>query len=282
MVAALHQDHAYPVAALCRLLEVPRSRYYYVSTAAPDQRVRQAIESVATTYPTYGSRRITAQLRRPPYNLSVNRKQIQRHMRELGLLRPIKRRTRRTTNSQHAWPRYPNLVAALLVTEPEQVWVADITYVHLQAEFVYLAVLMDVFTRAIRGGQLSRFLDQRLTLDALQRALALHAPPQIHHSDQGVQYAAHGYVAQLQASQIQISMADVAAAWQNGYAERIMRTIKEEEIDLADYCHFADAYAQIGHFIEQVYQHKRIHSALGYLTPAEFEAHWRSQQTRLP
>ena len=282
MVAELHQHHAYPVAALCRLLDVPRSRYYYVSTLASDQRVRQAIETVAVTYPTYGSRRITAQLRRPPYNLIVNRKQVQRLMRELGLLRPVKRRTRRTTNSQHPWPRYPNLVKDLLVTEPEQVWVADITYVHLQTEFVYLAVLMDVFTRAIRGWQLSRFLDQRLTLDALQRALVAHSAPQIHHSDQGVQYAAHAYVAQLQAAQIKISMAEVGAAWQNGYAERIMRTLKEEEIDLADYRNFADAYAQIGHFIEQVYQHKRIHSALGYLTPAEFEAQWRSQQTMPP
>jgi transposase InsO family protein len=282
MVAELHQHHAYPVAALCRLLGVPRSCYYYVSTAASNQRMRQAIEAVAATYPTYGSRRIAAQLRRPPYNLTVNRKQVQRLMRELGVLRPLKRRTRQTTNSQHPWPRYPNLVEELLVTEPEQVWVADITYVHLQTEFVYLAILMDLFTRAIRGWQLSRFLDQHLTLDALQQALVAHSAPQIHHSDQGVQYAAHAYVAQLEGAQIKISMADIGAAWQNGYAERIMRTIKEEEIDLADYRNFTEAYTQIGHFIEQVYQHKRIHSALGYLTPAEFEAHWRSQQTMLP
>jgi len=149
--------------------------------------------------------------------------------------------------------------------------------VKLQTEFVYLAVVMDLFTRTIRGWQLSRWLDQSLTLDALQRALAHSRPPQIHHSDQGVQYAAHAYVAQLTTLQINISMADVGAAWQNGYAERIMRTIKEEEIDLADYQDFADAYVQIGHFIEQVYRHKRIHSALGYLTPAEFEADWRRQ-----
>lgn len=281
MVAQLHTNHTYPVAALCRLLDVPRSRYYYVPTPTSDEAVRSAIEAVAATYPTYGSRRLAAQLRRPPYNLTVNRKQVQRIMRELGLLRPVKRRTRRTTNSQHPWPRYPNLMQHLVVTKPEQVWVADITYVHLQTEFVYLAVLMDVFTRAIRGWQLSRFLDQYLTLDALQRALAHHNVPQMHHSDQGVQYAAHAYVAQLEAFQIKISMAEVGAAWQNGYVERIIRTIKEEEIDLTDYRNFADAYVQIGHFIEQVYQHKRIHSALGYLTPAEFEAQWWSQQTTL-
>lgn len=252
MVAQLHQQHAYPVAALCRLLDVPRSRYYYVPAPPSDEMVRQAIEAVAATYPTYGSRRIAAQLRRAPYNLTVNRKQAQRIMRELGLLRPVKRRTRRTTNSQHPWPRYRNLVLGRQVTQPDEVWVADITYVKLQTEFVYLAVVMDLFTRMIRGWQLSRWLDQSLTLEALQRALAHSGPPQIHHSDQGMQYAAYAYVAQLEASQIKISMAEVGAAWQNGYAERIIRTIKEEEIDLADYQDFADAYAQIEHFIEQV------------------------------
>lgn len=277
MVKTLHENHAYPVAMLCRLLEVPRSRYYYASRRVADVPVRQAVQAVAAEFPTYGSRRIAAQLRRAPYALRVNRKQVQRLMREMGLLRPLKRRVRQTTNSQHPWPRYPNLVLGRQVAQPDEVWVADITYIKLQTEFVYLAVLMDVFTRRICGWQLSRWLDQGLTLDALQRALQHHEPPQIHHSDQGVQYAARAYVEQLQAFQIQISMADVGAAWQNGYAERIIRTIKEEEIDLADYQDFADAYAQIGYFIEQVYQHKRIHSALGYLTPAEFEADWRQQ-----
>jgi transposase InsO family protein len=195
----------------------------------------------------------------------------------MGLLRPVKRRVRQTTNSQHPWPRYANLVLNRQIIQPDEVWVADITYVKLQTEFVYLAVVTDLFTRRICGWQLSRWLDQALTLNALQRALAQHGPPQIHHSDQGVQYAARAYIEQLQAFQIKISMAEVGAAWQNGYAERIIRTIKEEEIDLADYQDFADAYAQIGHFVEQVYQHKRIHSALGYLTPAEFEADWRQQ-----
>jgi transposase InsO family protein len=237
----------------------------------------QAVQAVAAEFPTYGSRRIAAQLRRAPYALKVNRKHVQRLMREQGLLRPVKRRVRQTTNSQHAWPRYPNLVLNRQATQPDEVWVADITYVKLRSDFVYLAVVMDLFTRTIRGWQLSRWLDQSLTLAALQRALTHSGPPQIHHSDQGVQYAAHAYVEQLTAFQTKISMADVGAAWQNGYAERIIRTIKEEEIDLADYRDFADAYAQIGHFIEQVYQHKRIHSALGYLTPAEFESDWRCQ-----
>jgi transposase InsO family protein len=279
MVKILHEAHAFPVAALCRLLDVPRSRYYYLPTVPQDEAVKTAVQAVAAEFPTYGSRRIAAQLRRAPYQMRINRKQVQRLMRTLGLLRPVKRRVGQTTNSRHPWPRYPNLVLAHKVTVPDEVWVADITYVKLQTEFVYLAVIMDVFTRAIRGWQLSRFLDQSLTLDALKRALASFGPPQIHHSDQGVQYAAHAYVAQLHAFQIKISMAAVGAAWQNGYAERIMRTIKEDEIDLADYQDFADAYAQIGHFMQQLYQHKRIHSALGYLTPAEFEANWRQQHS---
>ena len=276
MVKTLHENHAYPVAALCRLLEVPRSRYYYAPAARADETVGQAVQAVAAKFPTYGSRRIAAQLRRAPYQLTVNRKQVQRVMRTQGLLRPVKRRVRWTTNS-HPWPRYPNLLLDREVTTPDEAWVADITYVKLQHDFVYLAVVMDVFTRSLRGWQLSRFLDQSLTLDALQRALAHGRVPHIHHSDQGVQYAAHAYVALLEAHQVRISMAEVGAAWQNGYAERIMRTLKEEEIDLADYQDFADAYAQIGHFIEQVYQHNRIHSALGYLTPAEYEADWRQR-----
>ena len=136
---------------------------------------------------------------------------------------------------------------------------------------------MDVFTRSIRGWELSRSLDQQLTLSALRRALADHGP-HIHHSDQGVQYAATAYTDLLIKYSVQISMATVGKAEENGYAERLIRTIKEEEVDLSDYQDFADAYAQIGHFIEQVYQYKRMHSALGYLTPAEFEAVWQREQ----
>ena len=163
------------------------------------------------------------------------------------------------------------------MVRPEQVWVCDITYVRLGNGFVYLAVIMDVFTRAIRGWSLSRDLDTNLTLAALRGALTL-CLPEIHHSDQGVQYAAHDYVALLNQFQIQISMAAQGKPEENGYAERLMRTIKEEEVDLSDYNDFADAYQQIGRFIEDVYMTKRIHSALGYLTPVEFEAAWRMAQ----
>ena len=165
----------------------------------------------------------------------------------------------------------------LSITYPNQVWVSDITYIRLHQDFVYLAVVMDVFTRAIRGWHLHRWLDKTLTLTALRRALTSHVPD-IHHSDQGIQYAGHDYIDLLRHHHVQISMADKGEAWQNGYAERVIRTIKDEEVELSDYHTFADAYAQIGRFIEQVYQHRRIHSALGYLTPSEFEGNWKQKQ----
>jgi transposase InsO family protein len=197
-------------------------------------------------------------------------------MAEMGLQGRVARRKKRTTNSAHSFPRYPNLVEGLAVVRPEQLWVGDITYVRLHSEFVYLAVVMDCFTRSIRGWHLSRWLDGDLTQTALRRALA--GPPvrtpEIHHSDQGVQYAASGYVRMLMEAGAAISMAEVGAAWQNGYAERVIRTIKEEEVDLSEYVDYNDAYQQIGRFLDEVYQQKRIHSSLGYLTPAEFEAQW--------
>jgi len=193
------------------------------------------------------------------------------------MLRKRKARVRRTTDSVHDFARYPNLVQDVEVVRPDQVWVSDITYIRLAHEFVYLAVIVDVFTRNIRGWHLGRSLDQSLTLLALQRALA-HGRPEIHHSDQGVQYAATAYTRLLASVNAQISMADAGEAWQNGYAERLLRTIKEEEVDLSEYADYADALQQLGRFLDDVYRNKRIHSALGYLTPAEFEMQWRREQ----
>jgi putative transposase len=273
----LHEHDGYSIASLCRLLNLPRSSYYYRPVAKDESQLRAAIETVAGKFPTYGSRRITKQLRRLPHQLIANRKRIQRLMRLMDLQRPVKRRRYRTTNSRHGFPRYPNLVDGLEATYPDQVWVSDITYIRLGSEFVFLAVIMDVFTRSIRGWNLSRWLDQYLTLTALNRALADRVPI-IHHSDQGVQYAATGYIDLLKQHRVQISMASQGAPEENPYAERLIRTIKEEEVDLAEYQDFADALMQIGHFIDDVYQKKRIHSALGYLTPAEFEsAYWMTQ-----
>ena len=267
----------YPVTALCAALDVAPSTYYYQAQAPADEAyLKTCIQSIAGQWPTYGYRRVTVQLRRD-YQVVVNSKRVRRLMRELGILGKVPRKKQRTTNSDHAFPRYPNLVQALTVARPDQVWVGDITYIRLAHDFVYLAVLMDVFTRSIRGWHLGRSLEQTLTVTALQRALA-HNCPEIHHSDQGVQYAATAYVDLLQHRHVAISMATVGAAWQNGYAERLMRTIKEEEVDLSDYQDFIAAYQQIQQFLEEVYMHKRIHSSLGYLTPVEFETHYYAER----
>ena len=263
--------------AACDSVGMARSTYYYRSRARDESQIGIDLEQVAGQYPKYGTRRMMHQLRRAPYGYQINRKRIQRLMREKKLLRPVKRTKYRTTNSQHPYPRYPNLMKDMEVVRPEQAWVSDITYIRLGRGFVFLAAIMDVFTRTIRGWNLSRNLDVDLTLSALRNALSL-CIPENHHSDQGIQYAAQAYTDLLKKYSIQISMAAQGKPEENGYAERLMRTIKEEEVDLSEYRDLDDAREQIGCFIDQVYMQKRIHSALGYLTPVEFEANWRYAQ----
>lgn len=265
----------YPKAAVCRVLGVARSSVYHRTVPIRDDELRLAIHQVCADFPCYGYRRVTAELRRRGW--ALNRKRVSRLMKSLQLQAKKAVRKRRTTNSEHSFPRYPNLMELLVVQHPDEVWVADITYVRLKQEFVYLAVLMDVFTRSIRGWHLGRSLDESLTLTALQKALETHCPA-IHHSDQGLQYAASAYTELLQQHGVQISMAEGGEPTQNGYAERLMRTIKEEEVDLSDYQDYHDAYQQIGRFLEDVYMRKRVHSSLHYLTPAEFESQWLSAQ----
>lgn len=260
---------------VCTTLGLARSSYYHEAAGRDDSALRQAVAELAGQWPTYGYRRITAALQRAGW--AVNRKRVARIMAEMGLQAKVRPRRKRTTDSGHSRPRFPNLVTDKQVKRPDEVWVADITYVVLGRGFVYLAVVMDVFTRAVRGWQLSRCLDQELALTALQRALR-HGRPEVHHSDQGVQYASEAYVSQLQDLGVQISMTAVGAAWQNGYAERLIRTIKEEEVYLSEYRDYADAYRQIGRFLDDVYMHKRIHSALGYLTPVEFALQWQQPE----
>jgi len=269
----------YPVSTVCSVLGLARSSFYYqpASPRADEAVLRAALERLGGQWPTYGYRRLCAQLRRE--GISVNTKRVRRLMAEMGLLRDRGVRRVRTTNSDHPFPRYPNLVAGRLASRPDEIWVADITYVRVRSEFVYLAVVMDVFTRGIRGWKLGRSLEGELTLGALRGGLQ-QAVPSIHHSDQGVQYASYGYVTLLKASGAQVSMATVGEPRENGHAERLMRTIKEECVQLTEFENFADAKAQIGRFLDLVYQTKRIHSALGYLTPAEFECQWREQQAQ--
>jgi transposase InsO family protein len=274
MAQEMVEQYDFPVRLVCDFLDLASSSYYYQKKEVAEQQLEADLKLVAGQHPTYGTRRLMHQLRRKPYGYQVNRKRVQRLARKMSLLRPVKRRKTRTTDSQHPYPRYENLVKDLEITYPDMVWVSDITYVRLKNSFVYLAIILDVFTRSVRGWCLSYSLDQQLTLEALRMALG-KATPLIHHSDQGVQYAAYAYTDLLKANRIQISMAAVGKAEENGYAERFMRTIKEEEVDLSEYRDFADAYHQIGMFIQDVYMTKRIHSSLGYLTPTEFEAAYR-------
>jgi len=267
----------YPINLLCDLLTISRSSFYYQPTEADESVLHEAVNQLAAQFPTYGSRRLAAQVRRAPYALTVNRKRMRRVMQQLNLSCRVTRRTVHTTDSRHSFPRYENLVRELKILRPHQVWVSDITYIRLREEFIYLAIIMDVFTRIIHGWQLGYSLGGELTLGALTQALT-KGVPEIHHSDQGLQYAATEYTACLQQAGVRISMAEVGQSAQNGYAERVIRTIKEEEVYLNEYGDLADARRQIGRFIDEVYLSKRIHSSLGYLTPAEFEAQWREQQ----
>lgn len=275
IVKKLNEEDQYAINQLCEFVEMPRSTYYYRSRKTDETALVKDLKKVAGQYPRYGTRRVCGELRRRPYGYDINRKRVQRIMRSEKLLRRPKRKKRYTTDSNHPYPRYKNLVKDLGITYPDQVWVSDITYIHLKQGFVYLAIVMDVFTRAVRGWHMSKSLGRELSLAALRMALTDHVPG-IHHSDQGVQYAAHDYVDLLRSYDVQISMAGTGKPHENGYAERFMRTIKEEEVDLSEYRDFADARNQIGHFIEDVYMTKRIHSSLGYLTPVEFETAWLS------
>ena len=268
----------YPVSAICRNLDMAPSSYYYepvpATAVGDDQELRAAIRRIAGKYPTYGSRRIAWQLALAPYFITAGRHRVRKLMAEMGLR--IKRRLRSTTNSKHGLPLYPNLVKGLTATRPDQIWVADITHIGLPGAQAYLAIVMDIFTRQIRGWRLSKTSGQTLTEGALNMAVRAHRRvPEIHHSDRGGQYAAKAYTQQLLAAGTRISMTAAGKPSENGYAERVIRTIKEEEVYLSDYQSLEEAREQLGHFIDQVYAHERIHSALGYATPAEHEAGWR-------
>lgn len=276
-----HVQEAMPsvkVAQLCRIFQVPRSSFYYCCTRQDETQVRKAVEQAAAKWPTFGYESLTGQMRfdevKDPWGKPIGERRVKRILRELGLLRKPRARKVRTTNSEHGYPRYENLVKDKQATFPDQIWVADITYVRLNQGFVYLAVVMDLFTRGIRGWHLSRSLEGELTVVALKRALESGRYPEIHHSDQGGQYAAANYVKLLQERKVALSMAAVGCPEENGYAERWMRTLKEEEVDMNEYANFNDAKSQIGVFIEEVYQRKRVHSSLGYLPPAVFEERW--------
>lgn len=275
MIAEL--SSTYPVDMLCTALDCPRSSYYYQAVPASDAALLTAIEQLIIRYPRYGYRRVTAQLRREGW--TVNSKLVRRLLHELGMPRRMGQVRLPTTDSTHSWPRYPNLVRDLVASCPDEVWVADITYIRLGSGFIFLAVILDVFTRAVRGWHVSRSLGHELALNALRMALRTRVP-QFHHSDQGVQYAARGYVEVLKEQNVRMSMSDAGQPTQNAYAERFMRTLKEEHVDYSEYRDVQDGSVQIGEWLEEEYTQERIHSALGYLTPAEFEAAYWTRLAR--
>ena len=275
-----------PLSTACAALDLGRGGYYRAldrpiserllarGHSAEEEALRAAMEGIVLEFPGYGYLRVTHQLRREGFR--VNPKRVYRLMREGGWLHVRQRGRVRTTDSEHGFPVYPNLLPAYgwqALTRPNQAWGADLTYVRLEEGFCYLAVLLDLFSRRIVGWNLSESLEARGALDALEMALSSRQPEVgwIHHSDRGVQYACREYVQRLKRAEARISMAAAGAPKENAPTERWMRTVKEEEVDLEEYRNFAEAKQAISRFIEEVYNRKRLHSALGYRPPSEFE-----------
>jgi putative transposase len=233
--------------------------------------LRDAIQRVALEWPSYGRPRITAELRRRGWK--VNPKRVYRLMREDNLLCVRKRKFVVTTDSNHDRKVYPNLSEDMVLTGIDQLWVADITYIRLASEFVYLAVVIDSYSRRVIGWALECSMEDDLTLAALRMALQLRRPPPglVHHSDRGSQYASTDYTDLLRAHGCQISMSHKASPWENAGCESWMKTLKSEEVYRQEYRDVGEARASIARFIERVYNQKRLHSALGYRPPAEFE-----------
>jgi putative transposase len=264
------------VVQMCEVAGFGRSGYYRfldpVKAAPPDMDLRHEIQKIALEWPAYGSRRIAVELRGRGWN--VNRKRVQRIMREDNLLCARKRRfVVATTDSAHGLKVYPNLAARMILTGVDQLWVADITYIRLEEEFVYLAVILDAYSRRVIGWHLDQCLDSSLTRNALRMALRTRRvlPGLVHHSDRGVQYASHEYTATLAEHGIEISMSRKAHPWDNAACESFMKTLKSEEVHRTEYRNLAHARSAIGEFLEKIYNQKRLHSALSYRSPVEFE-----------
>ena len=263
-----------------RMLElgrVSRSSFYrFDAEGAPgpdtDMELRDAIQRIALEMPSYGRRRITAELRRRGW--AVNPKKVHRLMREDNLLCVRRRKFVVTTDSKHGRKIYPNLARGMVLTAMDQLWIADITYIRLRDEFVFLAVILDAFSRRVIGWALDRTMEDSLTLEALGMALSRRTiqPGLVHHSDRGSQYASGDYTDLLKATGIDISMSRKANPWDNAACESFMKTLKYEEVHRNEYRDLGEAQSCIAEFLEKVYNKKRLHSALGYLPPAEFEA----------
>ena len=256
-------------------MEIPSSTYYYkpkdgLSQKKRDADIADAIEAIALDFPAYGYRRVTAALRRK--KMVVNHKKVLKIMKKMGIQCRKRKRFVSTTDSKHDLRTYPNLAKDLILTRTDQLWCADITYIRILTGFVYLAAIIDVFSRKIVGYALGRTLAAELPLKALKMAIGeRNTDDLVHHSDKGIQYCSHDYIDLLNANGILVSMSAKGSPYENAFIESFFKTLKAEEVYLWEYETYADVIDRIPYFIEDVYNSKRLHSSIGYLPPEEFE-----------